>query len=194
MSPQKGFTLVELLIVLALIAILASILVVIIKPAEIFRRGRDTQRVGDLRNLAAATDAYLAEQASNPSLQWPSRGSCSNLFFSTTTTALPTGWPATTTGSGLTTATGTNSTAVDGTGWVPLNFGSVSILSLNQLPVDPQNGQNVGGVVRVYSFACDSNFNYEFSTYPENTTTAGTASDGGNHVNLLEIGSRKNIY
>jgi prepilin-type N-terminal cleavage/methylation domain-containing protein len=194
MPQKKGFTLIELLIVLALIAILAGVLVAIIKPAEILRRGRDAQRAADLRNLASAVDAYLNEMALNPTLGWITRGSCNvNNFFSIpiSGTSYPSGWPTSTT---LTSPTGTNSVSADGNGWVPLRFNQVTILSLNQLPLDPQNGQNVNNVVRAYSFACDNNLNYEFSTYPENTSTAGTANDGGNQPNLLEVGSKKDIY
>jgi len=209
---EKGFTLIELLIVLALIAILAAVLIVVIKPGQIFMRARDTQRSGDLKNLSQAVDAYTTELAQNPSMSWPTRGTCSsttpgNIFFSTTTTAgggtapFP-GWPNIPTGG---TATGTNSTAIDGTngwvplnfglvpvinlpqlpnGWVPLNFGLVPVINLPQLPLDPRNGQtgSVNGTTTMfaYSFACDqTNFNYEFAAKLESGTSS-MANDGGN--------------
>ncbi len=192
MVHKKGFTLIELLIVLALIGILAAVLVVIIRPAEIFRRGRDTKRIGDLRQLTSAVDAYLNEQATNPSLPWHSRGNCTStqVFFSTTTATFPAGWPNPTGH----TATGNSSTAVNGNGWVPLRFDAVTVLNLTSLPVDPLNGQNIGGAVRVYSFVCAPDLNYEFATYPENTSTAGTATDGGNRPELLEVGSNTGLY
>jgi prepilin-type N-terminal cleavage/methylation domain-containing protein len=186
---EKGFTLIELLIVLALIAILAVILIVVIKPGQIFTRARDTQRSGDLRNLSQAVDAYLTELAANPSLAWPARGGCTgssspNIFFSVTTTVALTGWPAMPTSPATHTATGTNSQAIDSSGWVPLNFGLVSILNLPQLPLDPRNGQtgSVNGTTTMfaYSFACDqSNFNYEFAAKLESGTSS-MANDGGN--------------
>jgi len=178
---EKGFTLIELLIVLALIAILAAILIVVIKPAQIFMRARDTQRQGDLRSLSTAVDAYLTEVAINPnSVPWPARGSCSNIFFSIVTTAAPTGWPSIPSGY---TATGTISTALDGSGWVPLNFTQVSVVNLSQLPLDPRNGQNatVNGTTTVltYSFSCSSDYNYEFAAKLEGSTST-MANDGGN--------------
>jgi prepilin-type N-terminal cleavage/methylation domain-containing protein len=197
---EKGFTLIELLIVLALIAILSTVLIVIIKPGQIFTRARDTQRSGDLRNLSQAVDAYLTELAMNPSLAWPARGACSstatgNIFFSTTTTAgggtAPfSGWPTIPTNN---TATGTPSQTADGNGWVPLNFGLVSVLNLPQLPLDPRNGQtgtasNGQSAVFAYSFACDTNFNYEFAAKLE----AGPMNtDGGNQTGLYEVGPGK---
>jgi len=184
---KKGFTLIELLIVLALIAILATILIVIIKPAQIFLRARDTQRSGDLRNLSQAADAYLAELAQNSSLAWPARGACQGssspyqIFFSATSTGVAlTGWPNIPPNSG----TGTVSQAIDGTGWVPLNFSQVSVLNLPQLPLDPRNGQtgtvNGSSTMFAYSFACDqTNYNYEFAAKLEGSTST-MANDGGN--------------
>jgi prepilin-type N-terminal cleavage/methylation domain-containing protein len=196
---DKGFTLVELLVVLALIAILATILIVIIRPAQIFMRGRDTQRQGDLINLSKAVDAYLSEAASNPNLTWPGCNNGSLVYFSTSTNITLPGWPT------ATSATGTNSTNVNGTGWVPLNFSAVSVLSLNQLFLDPRNGQsgNVNGTSTTfaYSFACDSNNNYEFAAKLESGTST-MANDGGNRNCgttgpdcLYEVGSgRANLY
>ena len=182
---KKGFTLVELLVVLALIAVLAAVLIVVIRPGQIMSRGRDAQRQGDLRNLASAVDAYLVEMAMNSDLRWPQRGDCTgaaspNIFFSVTTTTEPTGWPTLPTGH---TATGTTSNATDGTGWVPLNFGNVPVINLPQLPLDPRNGQTgtVNGVTVTfaYSFACHADFNYEFAAKLEGPTST-MANDGGN--------------
>ena len=187
---QKGFTLVELLVVLALIAILAAILIVIINPAEIFKRGRDTQREGDLRNLSAATDAYLSEMALNSSLTWPT---CNNVYFSVTTTGNPTGWPATTT------ATGTTSRAVDGTGWVPLKFNLVGVLNLTLLPLDPRNGQSGAdaagtSTVFAYSFACNTSNSYEYAAKLESSANNSLMqNDGGNQSGLYEVGPSRNI-
>ena len=179
---EKGFTLMELLIVLALIAILAAILIAVINPGAIMTRGRDTQRKGDLRNLAAATDAYIADIGTGANLPWPARGNCSstspgNVFFSTTTGAFLNGWPS------VGTATGTNSTAANGTGWVPLNFQASTIVGLGSLPLDPRNGLTgiVNGTTTVfaYSFTCDTNFNYEYAAKLEGDVPAMT-NDGGN--------------
>ena len=194
---QKGFTLVELLVVLALIAILAAVLVAVIKPGEIFKRSRDTQRQSNLRNLAVAMEAYLSEMTSNPSLTWPN---CNYIYFSTTTSTFLPGWPTSTLA-----ATGSNSTANDGTGWIPINFSVVPLINLSQLPLDPKNGQtgtvNGTSVVFAYSFACDTSLNYEFAAKLEGPTST-MANDGGNENCtttgpncLYEVGpGRTNLY
>jgi prepilin-type N-terminal cleavage/methylation domain-containing protein len=188
---EKGFTLIELLIVLALIAILAAILIVVINPGAIMIRGRDTQRKGDLRNLAAATDAYIADIGTGANLPWIARAGCTNsatptLFFSYTPAATTSGssplsgWPTIPTTPTSHTATGTNSTVANGiTGWVPLNFASSTIVSLSSLPLDPRNGITSGGVTFAYSFTCDTNFNYEYAAKLEGDLSA-MANDGGN--------------
>lgn len=190
---EKGFTLVELLIVLALIAVLAAILIVIIKPGQIFIRARDSQRIGDLRNLQSAIDTYLAEMAVNPGLKWTERDSCNNIFFSVSGTLPPTGWPAMPSGK---TASGTTSTAANGTGWLPLNFGAVPLLGLDKLPLDPRNGiqGTINGTTTVfaYSFACETDFSYELAAKLEGPTST-MANDGGNR-NCDTAGSVDCLY
>ena len=194
---EKGFTLIELLIVLALIAILAAILIVIVNPGQIFIRARDTQRQGDLRNLSTAVDTLLAEiSINNLNVDWPERGNCSStspgdIFFSVvppSSTTPPSGWPSLPAGAN---ATGTLSIDVNGNGWVPLNFSAASTLNLSSLPVDPRNNTSVGGFTFAYSFACTTNYGYEFAARLEGNTTL-MQNDGGNQANLYEVGPDKN--
>jgi prepilin-type N-terminal cleavage/methylation domain-containing protein len=59
MLCQKAFTLLELLVVMAIISILVSI--AIPKFADYRRRAFDTRALSDLRNLAAAEELYYIE-------------------------------------------------------------------------------------------------------------------------------------
>ena len=67
MNKNKGFTLLELLIVIGILAILATVIIVAINPAELLRRARDSQRLSDLASITSAISFYLTE-ASSPTL------------------------------------------------------------------------------------------------------------------------------
>lgn len=61
---RKGFTLVELMIVITVIAILATIAVVSFTRVQ--KQARDTKRRGDVRALATALQAYFSEKNTYP--------------------------------------------------------------------------------------------------------------------------------
>lgn len=65
MKTQKGFTLVEILIVVSLIAILAVVALITINPAEAQRRARDTQRIKDISSMQSIIEQYLSDHPSN---------------------------------------------------------------------------------------------------------------------------------
>jgi len=58
----KGFTLVELLVVIAIIAILAGALFLIINPAQLLAKSRDSRRMSDLTELNKALSMGVADQ------------------------------------------------------------------------------------------------------------------------------------
>lgn len=61
---KRGFTLVELMIVITVIAILATIAVVSFTRVQ--KQARDTKRKGDVRAIATAMQAYFTERNSYP--------------------------------------------------------------------------------------------------------------------------------
>jgi prepilin-type N-terminal cleavage/methylation domain-containing protein len=63
-NPQRGFTLVELLIVVAIIGILATIVIVNVVAVKI--RARDAQRKSDLAQLQSAFEFYRADLGTYP--------------------------------------------------------------------------------------------------------------------------------
>ncbi len=62
---KKGFTLVEIVIVIAIIGILAAVTVVALKPAEIFANGRNSRRVSDVSSLRTAVSQWLAREGAD---------------------------------------------------------------------------------------------------------------------------------
>jgi prepilin-type N-terminal cleavage/methylation domain-containing protein len=45
--PKAGFTLIELLIVIGILAILATVVVLVLNPTEMFKQARDSQRLSE---------------------------------------------------------------------------------------------------------------------------------------------------
>ena len=65
-TNQKGFTIVELLIVIVVIAILAAISIVAYTGVQ--ENARNTQRVANAKSVIDATNAYYSEKGSWPTL------------------------------------------------------------------------------------------------------------------------------
>ena len=60
---KTGFTLVELLIIVSIIAVLIAIVLVVMNPNQTRAKGRDGIRVNDLHSIQSALEVYHADQA-----------------------------------------------------------------------------------------------------------------------------------
>ena len=186
MRNKKGFTLVELMIVIAILAILAAIVIFALNPAELFRRARDSQRMSDLRVLSSAISYYLAD-ATTPVLDGVTNALCSGgtgadtIWATVANTTLPTGyvWVASTV------------RVVDGTGWLKVNFSAGGSAPIGQLPMDPSNTGPTGTPSTMYAFSCDTALNYEINANMESTNyKLKEIDDGGDVATVYEIGTR----
>jgi general secretion pathway protein G/type IV pilus assembly protein PilA len=190
-NKKRGFTLLELLIVIAILALLTSIIVITLNPAELLRKSRDTQRIADIASIRTALNIYIVDNTS-PDLDGAS--SCtSNRFYSLNGTTYSIGSAA---GKTAVLVAGTTFRDVDGTGWIPVNLTTISSgAPLSVLPVDPTNSPSTSPVL-YYTYECDGTaLTFELnaqmeSSYFANTGTGDVEStDGGNAENLYEVGS-----
>ena len=64
MQKQKGFTIIELIVVIAIIAVLASIILVNVNG--FLARGRDGRRISDIAQIQKALEMYYADNGAYP--------------------------------------------------------------------------------------------------------------------------------
>lgn len=60
-KANKGFTLIEILIVIGLIAVLATIVLIAINPARQFAQARNTQRSSNINTILNGIGQYIAD-------------------------------------------------------------------------------------------------------------------------------------
>ena len=156
---QKGFTLVELLVVVAIIVVLAGVLLLAINPAALLAKGRDARRLEDIEALNKALALSLADGE----ITLTATGACAT----------------------CTSLSGTQ--VVTGGGWVKytLPAGKTGLGKyLAALPIDPLNtGTNV------YTFASTlTNYELNL-VLESADNAAKMTTDGGNAADVLEVGT-----
>jgi prepilin-type N-terminal cleavage/methylation domain-containing protein len=187
---KRGFTLLELLIVSAILAVLASAAVVVLNPAEILRKSRDTSRITDLASIRTAINYYIAN-TSSPVLGSNSSDGCTDQTTDYTYSHITAGVAYT-----GTTASASTTRTVAGAGWIPVALSSLTGGSpLSAWPIDPVN-TNTTSSSRYYAYLCH-NGNAQFTIFAdmESTTYAKDgpsdveSRDGGNIAAVYEVGS-----
>lgn len=191
---HKGFTLIELLIVIGILAVLATVTVLVLNPAQLFMQARDSQRVSDLNTIRDAISLYVAVVAS-PDMDGNSVTFTCGTNFGASLAAASSSMAAVT----LPAASHTGILTVDGTGWVPVQFTSIQSVvgatPISALPRDPTNSGTTAPTGLYYEYSCDNtNDTFELNANLEsNRYTTGTEnkenSDGGDNIIYYELGT-----
>ncbi len=184
---KKGFTLLELLIVIGILAILATTVVLVINPVQLLKKARDSQRMNDLSSLTTAIAFYVTETSSSTGSIYTAQ------TYADVAGASCYAGAATSTAVALTT---------DGDGWIPINFNGMAGGSpIGSLPHDP-NITTVGaspGRYYVYEVGDITNRTFKLVANMESTyyTTGGDGdvetNDGGTEITLYEIGTDMDV-
>lgn len=78
-KSSSGFTLIEVLLVIAILAILAAVVIVAINPAKQFGESQNAQRRSDVRAISDAVQQYTIDhQGALPSGDIPVNATCEN--------------------------------------------------------------------------------------------------------------------
>ena len=165
-------------------ATISTVTVLIINPAQMTAQSRDARRLTELKSLNSALS--LAEVNNIPmgsiatvyvSLPDDASPACDSLSLP----SLPVGWE-------YACSTLANHRKVDGSGWVPVDFGQISYGSpLSVLPVDQVNDA-VGGFYYTYTIegGWELNAKMESSAYNAGGAKDVVSNDGGDTDLLYE--------
>ncbi len=178
---KKGFTLLELLIVIGILAILATVVALVLNPAELLRQARDSQRLSDLRTINSAIGLWVASASSTTMTPAPTGGNC--------TAGTGTGY-----GPISNTCTVNASTTINNTGWVNINFSDIPGGSpLSRIPLDPVNSAayyyQYNNASTTLTFELNANMESEKYKAGGAADVETNTKDGGNNASVYEIGT-----
>jgi len=186
LKNNKSFTLIELLIVIAILALLMSIIIITLNPSEMLKKSRDTKRISSLKALNNALGIFQATKPTTSTgtayivyISIPdSSSTCANLSLPT----LPDGYT-------YQCSTTANYRKTDGTGWIPVNFNSLDIGSpISSLPVDPTNTTSTG----LY-FTYVTGGSWEMRAQLESEGQEQAINDGDSFPGLYSVGTTLNL-
>ncbi len=193
---QKGFTLIELLVVIAIIAVLSVVVILTLNPAELLRQARDSNVVSDFATMKSAISLFETDVATTSPT---AIGTYGRIYVASTAASSTTssyvgdaGWGYATTSVATITVPTTVSRAIDGTGWIPVNFSLIT--SGSPIGNEPVSPVGVNSPTNYYTYVASSSL-FKFATKMEsakyNHGGSGdvVSTDGGNSSTTFEAGT-----
>ncbi len=161
---RRGFTLVEVLITVGILAVIYVVVTLLLNPSQLFAQGQDANRVASINTLNKAVSLYYSQAINSPSTLF--MGSSSVVYLSIPDPTATSSAGTDCSGIGLSSPSTTYHCAspsdylkTDGTGWIPINFSQLSGGSaLTSLPVDPVNTTSSG---EYFAYVTDGQHQYE---------------------------------
>jgi hypothetical protein len=162
---------------------LAAVTAVVINPAELMSRSRDTRRAMELNSIHRNLGLFLATAPS------PTLGLANRVYISLPDTSatcaswtglapLPTGWS-------YVCSTPANFRRTDGTGWIPVNFdASAGGSPFAVLPIDPVNN-----VSHYYTYVTGGSWALSALLESERRLQEQANKDGGFSPGKFEVGT-----
>ncbi len=221
MGGEKGFTLFETIIVIAILTIISVFIVVILNPAETLRKTRDSQRLSDLRTLHRALGFFITAKSDikggdlcgggdfNPAIHisFPKDKKGIDIPEGQCPTPLPPlGSPLTAFAPNWRQVLTNDLYRINGGGWISVDFASITGGSpIATLPVDPINSINVPRDLEgddcvddddlVYRYTCfKPQLSFEIDARLESGAFAERAlNDGGTNSARYEAGTVLNL-
>jgi len=181
MKIKKGFTLLELLIVIGILAILSTTIIIVINPAQLLKKARDSQRISDLNTMKTAIAYYITEETGTLSI-----GS----LYSAQTYADLAGVKCHASAAVAPAVT----FLTDSTGWIPIDFDGLSGGSpIGALPGDPNRTTIAAEPGRYYVYMVGNVTDFTFKLVANMESTYYSAevesTDGGTEATLYEVGT-----
>ncbi len=177
---RKGFTLVEILITIGIIAVIYVAIVILLNPSQLFAQGQDANRVASVNTLDKSVSLYYSQTIDSPNTLF--MGTSSVVYLSIPDPTATSSAGTNCSGLGLSSPSTTYHCAspsdylkTDGTGWIPINFSTLSEGNvLTSLPVDPVNTTSSGEY-----FAYVTNGQHQYEIIANLASTKYAATNGG---------------
>jgi len=189
-QDKRSFTLIELLIVIAIVSVLSVVVIVALNPVEILKQGRDSNRLQELRTIdralgilaASVPQPYLGKSnvvyVSLPDIgatDDPQATDNCSVSMKTALPPLPSPWT-------YHCAPPDVFRKVNGHGWIPIDFAQMaSGPPFSGLPIDPRNNAT-------------SRFYYTYATGGGHGLTALLESEGKHDPAIKDGGWSPGVY